>query len=473
MFKKIPGNSEYLISLDKEIIDPFGKQINLKVDGDGNIAIELFEKVRKMSLQRLMLLSWYDMFYIWNFDDALDKIQFHPVKSKILNIRCGYLMSFTEPIYYNKDFRHIPSFPRYAINLNGDILDTLKNTIVTNKRISDCGYPMAYIFDSDKCQNKNKYIHRLVALAWIPNSDYTNRPFINHLDGNKENHSVDNLEWCSLAENAQHALRTGLNNQSFKMKSRDIHSGEIVVYDSVSDMARKLDMSNVSASNMINKLPGYLYDKKYEIKLFDDNEEWFYSNKENIVTDKFKSIYTIVVTDKKTGEIKRYNNVSAFFNAFSILPVTISLVRGIAIFKERFKDFDVDYAKNSISGPYSVIDTETFETKIFDTIWEAGEYIGITRTELQYDLSRGFKFLYSKKLAVIPNTKESVDLENYTVKAPPNIGVVITDTLTGKKTTVPSVRQTAMLTGIQTNTIYKNINTGKIVKGLEFRTLEW
>lgn len=51
-------------------------------------------------------------------------------------------------------------------------------------------------------------VHRLTALHFIPNP--YQYPQVNHKDGNKCNNHVDNLEWVSVSENAQHALRTGL-----------------------------------------------------------------------------------------------------------------------------------------------------------------------------------------------------------------------------------------------------------------------
>ena len=53
-------------------------------------------------------------------------------------------------------------------------------------------------------------VHRLVIEAFTPNPD--NLPCINHIDGNKLNNHVSNLEWCTYQANMQHAVRTGLTH---------------------------------------------------------------------------------------------------------------------------------------------------------------------------------------------------------------------------------------------------------------------
>ena len=71
-------------------------------------------------------------------------------------------------------------------------------------RVTKTGYLQVSIKMDETGTFTNKYIHRLVALAFIENNNEEKKQ-VNHIDGNKSNNNVLNLEWCTNSENQKHA----------------------------------------------------------------------------------------------------------------------------------------------------------------------------------------------------------------------------------------------------------------------------
>lgn len=105
-----------------------------------------------------------------------------------------------------KEWRYTPD-GKTKVSNEGDIIK-IKNGVEVEPKIymNVCGYPTVSASYNYKC--RTYAVHRLVALVFLPNPD--NHPQVNHKNGNKLNNHVDNLEWCTVSQNIQHAYDNGL-----------------------------------------------------------------------------------------------------------------------------------------------------------------------------------------------------------------------------------------------------------------------
>ena len=93
----------------------------------------------------------------------------------------------------------INSFEDYMVDKYGNIYG--KNGNKLKYTTSEKGYNTVRLYQNSKVAKKR--VHRIVAEAFIPNLD--NLPEVNHIDGNKTNNNVNNLEWCNRQYNMRHA----------------------------------------------------------------------------------------------------------------------------------------------------------------------------------------------------------------------------------------------------------------------------
>jgi hypothetical protein len=99
--------------------------------------------------------------------------------------------------------------PRYWINRQGDVyfLPTTRRPKLRKKVLT----PISGKY-TRMCIGSSKYVylHRVLAQCFIPNPE--NKPCINHIDFDRSNNSLDNLEWVTYKENSQHAIAAGRGN---------------------------------------------------------------------------------------------------------------------------------------------------------------------------------------------------------------------------------------------------------------------
>ena len=105
----------------------------------------------------------------------------------------------------------INGYCNYTISIDGTVINT-KTNIIKKAWLGKNGYYHVDLYDSNK--STKIAVHRLLAIHFIPNPD--NKRTVNHIDGNKQNNCLTNLEWATDSENIQHAYDTNLNHASNK-----------------------------------------------------------------------------------------------------------------------------------------------------------------------------------------------------------------------------------------------------------------
>lgn len=101
---------------------------------------------------------------------------------------------------------------RYAVSDDGRIFSLVdfkgRKRIVEKKQYTDkYGYKCLMLYKLG--EKKHMTVHRAVANTFIDNPE--GLPQVNHIDGDKTNNHVSNLEWCTASKNVQHAFDNGLN----------------------------------------------------------------------------------------------------------------------------------------------------------------------------------------------------------------------------------------------------------------------
>lgn len=158
-----------------------------------------------------------------------------------------------EGLYQVSNMGRVKSLSRMKWSgLNGGCYVNTKEKILQGS-VNDKGYKIVTL-----C-GKQKYIHRLVAIAFIPNPDRL--PMINHKDEVKTNNKVENLEWCDSRYNINYGTRTGRMaeklrgrklSEEHKKKVGDAHRGKKRSIESVNKTA----LARRKAVKGIHKITG-------------------------------------------------------------------------------------------------------------------------------------------------------------------------------------------------------------------------
>ena len=149
----------------------------------------------------------------------------------------------------------------HTISETGIVTNTKTNHI-KNQWIGANGY---YHVDIHENGTATKIaVHRLIALHFIPNPD--NKRTVNHIDGNKLNNCISNLEWATDSENLQHAYDNGLQpyRRNYSLEEYEQFFHQVIAGKSLTTLASEINQSLTQlslhvkeAAIRLNKLTEY------------------------------------------------------------------------------------------------------------------------------------------------------------------------------------------------------------------------
>ncbi len=178
-------------------------------------AIGIYQRVRTSLISAIILL-WHRV-----APEKLQTLATLPHFYIRYTVKVGVIMQ--------EIWKDIPSFEgKYQVSNFGNVkslnyLRTNTPRLLKQNNHKD-GYKLIGL--SNEKTGKKKYftVHRLVAQAFIPNPE--NKATVNHIDGNKANNHVSNLEWATPQENMIHSFKIGLRKNQHKGRSRKRSSGK-------------------------------------------------------------------------------------------------------------------------------------------------------------------------------------------------------------------------------------------------------
>ena len=143
----------------------------------------------------------------------------------------------------DEQWKEWPQDPRIKVSNKGNVVSYKRGApYPLTVRHNSCGYQMV------DASRPPQYVHRMVAETWIPNPNHHKE--VNHINGDKDDNRVENLEWMTRSQNLRHAYRTGLKKGYAKgTPIRIRETGEI--FESQSECARRIGGNAPSISKCL------------------------------------------------------------------------------------------------------------------------------------------------------------------------------------------------------------------------------
>lgn len=186
----------------------------------------------------------------------------------------------------------------YSISDKGEVRKDSKNYILSQS--NQQGYKFVTLLISGK--QKRMRVHRLVALTFLNNPE--NKPYVNHIDGNKANNKVENLEWVTPSENIQHAVQMGVmgNHRKKSVVQYNLNGELLAIFESATEAERKTGTSQSKITMCCRDQRKSAND--YQWRYYEDGIK------------KLPKIKKLFIPGKKVAKCDREGNIIKIYKSF-------------------------------------------------------------------------------------------------------------------------------------------------------------
>jgi hypothetical protein len=141
-------------------------------------------------------------------------------------------------------WRQIADHENYMISSLGNVMNiTTKRLLTSHEQHGYKKITLNYTIDGI-IRHFNLRIHRLVAEAFIPNPE--NKKEVNHKNRNKQDNTVENLEWATPSENMRHHNASGGNRHQVELQMMHSETGEVLVFSSLHEAGRHFNLKSAT-----------------------------------------------------------------------------------------------------------------------------------------------------------------------------------------------------------------------------------
>lgn len=168
-------------------------------------------------------------------------------------------------------YRVIPGHTRYLANRKGRIINRITGRQCPHWCVDD-SYVFVSMQHDCRFKSQRRSLHRCLLLAWKDYPADVDRMDVNHLDGDKWNYALDNLEWATRLRNILHAVETGLRDDNKPVLLWDTEEDVVTEYPSIAQASAVAGVTDTTLGKHARKVK--LFNNRWVVKFKDDPQPW-------------------------------------------------------------------------------------------------------------------------------------------------------------------------------------------------------